>query len=58
MPAAVTPPKIKGYNILPVGKGNYHIYDFTFFYMNIRKNAADRVNAYLSKNQVSSKSGK
>lgn len=30
------------------GPGNYHIYDFSFFHMDVRKNAADRVAAYLT----------
>jgi len=28
--------------------GNYHNYDYQLFYMNIRKNAADRVSAFLA----------
>jgi hypothetical protein len=30
----------------PLG-GSYHIYDYAFFYINIRENVAQRVNAYL-----------
>jgi hypothetical protein len=30
-------------------KGNYHMHDFSLFYMNIRQNAIDRTNAYLEK---------
>jgi hypothetical protein len=29
--------------------GNYHMYDFNLFYMNIRANAQDRVKAFLAK---------
>ena len=29
------------------GPGNYHIYDYRFYYMNIRKNLQDRINEYL-----------
>ena len=49
----ITPPTVPGYDNMVVGKDNYHIYDFPLFYMNIRKNAANRVNAYLRKNQMS-----
>ena len=28
--------------------GSYHIYDYNLFYMNIRANVADRVNAYIA----------
>jgi hypothetical protein len=39
-------PKVKqAYEIL--GKGNYHIYDFHLFYMNIRENAAKRVSNFI-----------
>lgn len=31
-----------------MGPGNYHIYDFSFFHMDIRENAMDRVAAYLA----------
>jgi len=37
-------PSSFGYS--PLG-GSYHIFDYNFFYMNIRANVADRVNAYL-----------
>ena len=30
------------------GPGNYHIYDFSFFHMNIRENALARTGAYLA----------
>ncbi len=32
-----------------ITEGNYHIYDYSFFYMNIRQNAVARSNAYLAK---------
>lgn len=32
------------------GPGNYHVYDFSFYHMNIRANALDRVAAYLAGN--------
>lgn len=34
--------------------GSYHIYDYAFFYMNIRKNIAQRVQAYLAAHPQSS----
>jgi hypothetical protein len=33
-----------------VNRGDYHIYDYNLFYMNIRANVADRVAAFLSLN--------
>ncbi|MDO8290289.1 MAG: DUF3089 domain-containing protein [Parvibaculum sp.] len=32
-----------------VNQGDYHIYDYNFFYMNIRANVAERVAAFLSR---------
>ena len=32
---------------MPFGPGNYHMYDYSFFHMNIRANAMARVSAYL-----------
>jgi hypothetical protein len=40
----VSEPKDRGYK--PFGTG-YHVYDYNFFYMNIRKNVQQRVDAYL-----------
>jgi hypothetical protein len=40
----ISPPKDKGYKTFGTG---YHIYDYSFFYMNIRKNVEQRVEAYL-----------
>lgn len=39
----------KGFNYFLLGKDDYHIYDFNLFYMNIRTNANQRVQAYLNK---------
>lgn len=36
------------FNVEFFGPGNYHIYDFSFFHMDIRKNASERVAAYLN----------
>lgn len=33
------------------GPGNYHIYDFSLFHMNVRENASARVAAYLAASQ-------
>jgi len=41
----VTPPVDKGYKTFRTG---CHIYDYNFFYMNIRQNVEQRVKAYLS----------
>src|SRR6185437_3941890 len=35
-------------------RGSYHIYDYSFFYMNIRANVAQRVQAYLAKHPETS----
>jgi hypothetical protein len=43
----ISPPKNRGYKTFGTG---YHIYDYSFFYMNIRKNVSQRVDEYL-KNQ-------
>ncbi len=42
----VSTPKDPGYR--PFGTG-YHIYDYNFFYINIRRNVQQRVEAYLKK---------
>ena len=39
-------PKVKEV-VDPLGRGSYHIYDYSLFYMNIRRNACDRVSAFL-----------
>lgn len=31
----------------PLGKGNYHLYDYSFFYQNIRDNIKERIFAYF-----------
>ena len=38
------------YNNMVFGPGNYHIYDYGLFYMNVRENAQARVAAYLATN--------
>jgi len=35
------------YTLMPLGRDNFHIYDYALFYVNIRQNAQARVNAYL-----------
>ena len=39
------------YSLMPLGRDNYHIYDYALFYMNIRENVQARVNAFLSAQQ-------
>ena len=34
---------------MPFGPGNYHMYDYSFYYMNIRENVQDRINEYLGR---------
>ena len=36
------------YDSMPFGPGNYHMYDYSFYYMNIRENAQRRVDRYWS----------
>jgi hypothetical protein len=38
----------KLYEARPMGRDNYHVYDYSLFYMNIRKNAEERVAQYLA----------
>ena len=35
------------YMLMPLGRDNFHIYDYALFYVNIRQNAQARVDAYL-----------
>ena len=44
----ISKPEVEGYSYMPMGKDNYHIYDYGLFYMNIRENARERVEAYLA----------
>jgi Protein of unknown function (DUF3089) len=37
----------KNYAARPMGRDNYHIYDYNLFHMNLRKNVEERVAAYL-----------
>jgi len=39
----------EGYDQMFMGEGNYHIYDYSLFYMNVRNNAIDRTQAFLGK---------
>jgi len=41
-------PNAPGYQNAVLAGGNYHNYDYSLFYMNIRRNAVDRINAYLA----------
>jgi hypothetical protein len=42
----VSPPDNQRELQMPMGKGNYHLYDYNFFYQNIRQNVKDRIKAY------------
>ena len=35
------------YSLMPLGRDNYHIYDYALYYVNIRQNAQARVDAFL-----------
>lgn len=43
----ISKPRAEGYRRFIFGKDDYHIYDYHLFYMNIRQNALDRVQAFL-----------
>ncbi len=45
----INKPHIAGAAFIKIN--NYHIADYNLFYMNVRQNAVDRVNAFLKKNQ-------
>ncbi len=44
----VTEVRSPNYSTEMFGPGNYHVFDFSFFHMNIRANAATRVAAFLA----------
>jgi hypothetical protein len=44
----VTDVKSENYSTEMFGPGNYHVYDFSFFHMNIRNNALTRVQAFTT----------
>lgn len=44
----ITEVRSDNYGTQMFGEGNYHVYDYSLFHMNIRQNAQARVNAYLS----------
>ncbi|MFH2106548.1 MAG: DUF3089 domain-containing protein [Candidatus Micrarchaeota archaeon] len=39
------------------GKGVYHIYDYSFYYFDIRENAANRIDGFLSRQRLLSENG-
>lgn len=45
----ITPPANQSKLQMPMGKGNYHLYDYNFFFQNIKQNARDRVEAHQEK---------
>jgi hypothetical protein len=44
----ISTPEQAGYSYMPMGRDNYHIYDYSLFYVNIRTNVQKRVAAYFS----------
>ena len=36
------------YSLMPLGRDNYHIFDYALFYLNVRANVETRVHAFLS----------
>lgn len=45
----VNPKKNKRYQYFPLGKNDYHLYDYSLFHMNIRNNAVLRAKTFLQK---------
>lgn len=41
----------QNYSARPMGRDNYHIYDYNLFHMNLRKNVETKVAKYLAKSQ-------
>ena len=52
----ISKPKVPALKIAVLPRGDYHNYDFTLFYMNIRRNVEDRLVAFLEQ-QATSASG-
>ena len=48
----------QNYAARPMGRDNYHIYDYNLFHMNLRKNVEARVAKYLAKHQPAAESGR
>ncbi len=44
----VTEIRSANFAAMPMGRDNYHLYDYSLFHMNLRKNAEARVAAYLA----------
>lgn len=42
----------QNYSARPMGRDNYHIYDYNLFHMNLRKNVETKVAKYLAKSQA------
>ncbi len=47
--ANIITPKGISLNFAALGPGNYHMFDYSFYYFNIRENAQNRVNKFLGK---------
>ena len=45
-------PKHRQFRLMLLPGGNYHNYDYSLFYMNLRENIKTRLNAFLKKNNV------
>jgi hypothetical protein len=43
----ISAPEPKAYREILLGPDNYHLYDYSLFYANIRQNAQARVKAFL-----------
>ena len=39
------------YSLMPLGRDNYHIYDYALYYLNIRENVEARVEAFMRDEQ-------
>lgn len=43
----INPPSNQAALQMPMGRGNYHLYDYNFFHQNIKLNIADRIQSYF-----------
>lgn len=48
----INPPANQKQLQMPMGKGNYHLYDYNFFYQNIKQNIKDRIDSYYQQREA------
>jgi hypothetical protein len=47
----ISRPKARVLELIVMPRGDYHNYDYTLFYMNVRRNVEDRLAAFLKQRQ-------